>query len=305
MDWKLKALAYRLLQITPFCDSLYEFVQQHVTKSIEVTPERIRQKIDVGNEYWQILREHMPECEVDRLTHMDLGCGWMPTIPFLFYCLGVNNQLLLDIKPHMRWSHVAATVRTFNQIQRDRSAPFLTAVQRPLPPVGDGEGLASYLTRLGIRYIVPYKPEDMFFIAGPKYITCTQVLLHLSRNQLQALFSDIKKCLAQEGGLFAAQVYLYDLFSDIDPTIPKFNKLKYSSFVWDRIISSRFLRYNRLTAGDYRRLLIEAGFEICEFRTSPPKKEDVAELSRMKLAAEFRHIPVEELACRNVVWVVR
>jgi hypothetical protein len=305
MDWRVKALAYQLLQISPFGNSLYEFVQQHVTKSVEATPERIRQKIEVGNDYWRILRQHMPECELDKLTHVDLGSGWMPTIPFLLYCVGVNNQVLLDIKPHMRWNHVAGTVRTFSEIQRQEPAAFPTAVKRPLPPIDNGEMLESYFARLGIRYIAPYGLNDMLAITGLKYITCTQVLLHLSRQQLKALFADVNKCLRQGGGIFAAQVYLYDLFSDADPTIPKFNKLKYSAFVWDRIISSSFLCYNRLTARDYRQLLIEAGFEICEFRTSLPIKEDIEELRTMKLAPEFRHIPVEELACRNLVWVVR
>lgn len=302
MDWRIKALMYKLLGVIPLGSTAYALAQRYLTESIEPTPERILQKVGVAKEYWAILQRHMPDYRAGELVHVDLGAGWIPVIPFFFYLKGINKQVLLDIRHNVRLETVAASVRIFNQVLTELSDA--TDI-RTLPPITDNERIDTYFGRLGIRYCAPYRSEDVLSIKGKKFVTCTQVLLHLLPDEIRTTFAMIKKSLLERGGLFAANVYLYDLFADTDPSISKFNKFKYSDFVWDRIISSHFLRYNRLTAQDYRQLLEEAGFEICEFNVSPPREDDVQELRTMKLARRFRQVPIEQLASRHLKWVVK
>lgn len=302
MDWRMKAILYKLLSVTPFASSWYSFAQRYLTKSVKVTPERVLQKVDVAKEYWAILQRHMPDYRAGELVHVDLGAGWMPVIPFYFYSKGISSQVLLDVRYNLQRESVFETVRMFNLLVGQWSQG---TEQRTLPSMARDERIDVYFSRLGIRYCAPYRLEDILSIRGQKVVTCTQVLMHILPDDLRTICAGIRKSLSVGGGLFVASVYLYDLFADSDPSIPKFNKFKYSDFMWDRIISSRFFRYNRLVAADYRRLLEDAGFEICEFNVSAPLQDDLHELRTMKLASRFRQIPVEQLAGRNLLWVVK
>jgi hypothetical protein len=173
-----------------------------------------------------------------------------------------------------------------------------------MPPLPDEqESLDSYLTRLQVRYAVPFGPSDLVTEHGPTIITATQVLLHLGADELASMFSMVATALAGGRGIFLGTVHLYDLWSDVDRSISRYNKYRFSDFVWNRLINSRLMAYNRLTSGDYRRYLERAGLELLEYAVQGPTPRELDAFRRVPVHRTFEQVPESELASTHLFFV--
>jgi hypothetical protein len=234
---------------------------------------------------------------------VDIGAGWMPTIPLLFYSSGFDRQILLDINPNLDVRIVSDVVQAFRQVvAKDKN--LQSRCQRLPPIVHPFETVETYLTRLGIRYVAPYSEKDLVNDQGFKIVTCTQVLLHLSKHQLRSLFQAVSLALADRG-LFLAPVHLYDIYSDFDKRLSPYNKWRYSDFVWERLINSKMMTFNRLTASEYRRLLEASGLDVIKYHVAEPTDSDLQQFRRTKVHKQFTNVPETELAARYLFFAAR
>jgi hypothetical protein len=303
MRWLLKVGAFKALGVIPGGEAIYHFLQQEVTRSITVTDGRVSQKIQVGMEYLDFVDRVFNVQEFSGITHVDIGAGWMPTIPLLFYSMGFERQLLCDIRLHMRVGLVSDVICSFSQaVSRERRVA--TRCKRMPPPIGPGDTLEGYFTRLGIRYIVPYTVGDLLQEKSPKLITCTTVLEYLNKSQLSSLLQTITHMLG-DGSIFIAIVHFDDPRSYFDESLSRYHKWKYSDFVWEKLINSKMMSFNRLTASEYRKLLEGNGLEIVEFRMNEPTAADLEELRSIKVHKQFSQVPQRDLAARELFLVAR
>src|SRR5438445_13387313 len=113
MDWRLKVAAFKMLSAIPGGSALYRSLQEHVTKSLKPTTDRVGQKLDVGRQYYQALVDLGLADLLLKGTHLDFGTGWHPTIPLLYYSMGTPRQHLFDLVPVMNGQMIEATVSTF------------------------------------------------------------------------------------------------------------------------------------------------------------------------------------------------
>ena len=299
----MKIAAFKLLGLMPGGCAVHRYFQQNITESLRVTEGRVLQRIQVGIEYLDSIEQILIAKDFSRFTHMDIGAGWMPTIPLLFYSSGFDRQLLLDINPNLDARIVSDVVQTFRQlVAKDKT--LQSRCQR-LPPIVDpSETLETYLTRLGIRYVAPYSENDLVSDPGFKIVTCTQGLLHLSKHQLRSLFQAMSLALA-DGGLFLAPVHLYDIYSDFDKALSPYNKWRYSDFVWERLINSKMMTFNRLTASEYRRLLEASGLDVVKYHVPEPSDSELQQLRRIKVHKQFSNVPERELAARYLFFAAK
>jgi hypothetical protein len=302
MNWLHKVIGYKLLAVCPFGDSVYRAMQRTVTRSLDVHAPRVAQKCQVGLHYLERLREHVPAFNASSWAHIDIGAGWMPTIPFLLYSHGIQRQQLYDIRYNMHTETVARVVTVFNQIIR--SERFATGVRRSLPEVLTGQTLEAYFGTLGIEYQAPFSMADINRVDGPRLVTCTQVLDYLRPGSVRELLRGVSGAI-RGGGIFAATVHLHDLYADSDPTLNPYNKFRYSEAVWGRLANGRFLSFNRLTAPDYRRLIEDSGLKPIRFEVTPPGPEDLAALRKVPVDRRFRSIPEEQLAARHLLVIAQ
>lgn len=300
MRWLLKIVAFKVLSFVPKREFLYSFIQRKITHSILPTKENILQKFQVGIQYLEFLNQMNEWHRIQEMVHIDLGAGWMPTIPMFFYSVGVDRQVLCDMRRNMNAQVVSTVVRIFREIVEEKSMVGEIQFQRIPPLVEYGESLDHYFSRLGIQYAATYEARDLLKESGPKLVTCTQVLLYLSVEQIVFLFRMVASALAEGGGVFIATVHLYDLYSDFDHSISGYNKWRYSDFVWEKVINSKLMSFNRLTASDYRRLLEENGFKTIEFRITGPTASDLKEVARLRIHKKFQHIPTSELVAKHL-----
>lgn len=305
MWWMIKVAADQVLSVIPGGEAVASFARKNITRTSYPTEGTVAHKMQVATDYLVFLHRLFRPHDLAQMAHVDIGCGWMPTIPLVFYSVGVQRQVLCDIRRNMKRDTVAETVRIFQRLAR-RSGQQRGGIYQRLPPLmGPQEELDEYFTRIGIRYFVPFKPRDLRADGARKLITATQVLLLLTPAELDSLLDMIAAALSDGGGIFLATVHLYDPYSDADPSLPRYNKYRYSDFVWDRIISSRLARYNRLTASDYRWFLEKHGFELLEFDLTKPTEADIRELRRVPLHPKFRHISETEMASPHLFFAAK
>ena len=301
MPWQIKVAGFKLLSLLPAGELLYQAVQQHLTRSTLPTPPTVQQKLEVGRAYFNLLQKFNRQELLAHATHIDIGCGWMPTIPLLFYALGCDCQLLCDVRRNFTAVTVPGTIEIVRRLLSS-SPQYAGLPLRRLPPPFPPDGQAEeYLASLGMSYVAPYCLEDLVR-PSPLLVTCTQVLMYLTPSEVRELLRALAGTLTA-GDLFIVGVKCYDLYSDCDPGLSPYNKWIYSPLVWESLINSRLMSFNRLTAADYRRLLLECGFQLLFFEETGPTPAELKGLRGLRIHASFQHVPREELAAKEFLAV--
>ena len=304
MNWLAKAAAYRILSALPGGAALYRYSQERITKSLVPTSERVGQKIDVGLKYLDWLTNHGLRERLMAGVHLDFGAGWHPTIPLLYYCLGVNRQHLFDVTANLDGQMVGQTIKIFLAIVTDSQWPHRAKLGRLPAPLEDADW-REYLGRLGVSYHAPYADAFPALVGGVDVVTSTQVLLYVPRSVMPGCLSQVHASL-RPGGVFLASVYLRDILAGNPHTsADKYNHLGYSPESWERWFNSSIMSFNRFKAPDYREMLERAGFEVVHFEVDPATAADYAELDRIRIHRCFQHYTREDLAARGLFFVAR
>lgn len=299
MKWWIKIGAFKGLSLTPGGSALYRWFQENLTRSLLPTAERVSQKIDVGLRYYRFLQSTQAEHLLTQGRHADIGSGWHPTIPLLFYCLGCQAQTLADVVPVMTGKTASQTAATFGKAAHSGRYPELLGER--LARLGAVTWEDWPPRELGWEYRAPYMGWLTGQFSALDLATSTQALLHVPRDVLSSIFRLVHQSL-KPGGFFLATVHLRDLFADADPGITPYNHLRYSPWVWDRLVCSPLMSYNRLKAPDYRRLLLEAGFKIREFQVDPGQPDL---LEKIQIHPSFRSYSREDLSAYHLFWAAQ
>ncbi len=302
MNWLTKIAAFKVLSTLPNGSALYRFGQEYFTKSLVPTRERVDQKIGVGLRYFEWLEQHGFATQFIEGTHLDFGTGWQPTIPLLFYSLGVNRQILFDIVPVLSGELAASTIEAFRANLESPAFPFKNKVQR-LPEIDPANRSSlNALEKLGINYFAPYQRKLDELSEAIDVVTCTQVFLHIDKSVLRQIFRGLHRAL-KKGGKFLATIHLTDLYAHADSRISQYNHLKFSPKTWNGWINSSLMSYNRLKAPDYHELLTEAGFAIRHFEVESPTPNDLKKLDAIKLDPSFLKYSRKDLGAKHLFFV--
>jgi hypothetical protein len=301
MHWLVKVAMFKTLSAIPRGEVGYRWLQERVTGSAGVSREGIGQKLSTGIEYLELAADALETTDWGGYTHIDVGAGWVPTIPLLFHGAGFDRQLLCDVRPNIRPGVLAATVGMFGAAVEGHPRAGAFCHRLPPDPVPEDD-VRGYLGRLGMDYRVPYTLQDIGRVQGPKLVTSTFVLTYLPPRELAQLVQTVATGL-DEGGVFIGQVHFYDDYSMFDRSLPRFNRWRFSEATWDRLVNSRMMWINSLTASDYLDLFKNAGLQLLEFRLQPPTESDLSELDRIPIHPRFQNVPRDELAAGPLLWV--
>lgn len=305
MKWVMKAIAAKILSVAPGGEWIYEFLQENVTKSIRVSEGMVKQKADVGLSYMRRLVNHRtPEWLVGALYY-EFGAGWHLTIPLLFYVLGVQRQNLTDIKRHVKPEILRDVVNTLQQLMPyiATSNPLGTPL-RNLPRFDESQQLEEYLAQLGITYQAPVDARRTEFDDDTfDMITSTQVLLYPSEEDVEKILRESYRVL-KKGGLFVISVHLFDQYSTFDGKISPYNYLKFSDFMWERLLNSDMTYFNRLRGQDYLTLFQQIGYNVKELDFVQPDEQDIELLRNLKINKKFSAYSLKELAIKGMLAIL-
>jgi SAM-dependent methyltransferase len=275
----------------------YSFVQQHVTRSIIMQPQGVRQKADVGLMYLDRVEAAGLPSLLTAGPILEYGAGAFLSIPLLYARLGAKAQIAVDVTRLAREPNVFEVARETNRIDLD---------PRPsrLLPDPAGGALDDYLETLGIRYVAPVGLPLPLASESVATALCTQVFLHPPRESVREIFAEIARVL-RPGGVLVASTHLYDTYWSFDRSLSRFNFLRYSKRTWERWFNSALISYNRLRAPDFRDLLKGLPLEPVVWEATPPTEDDLRELRQIEVHPEFAGYDLADLASTELFFVLR
>lgn len=280
----------------PLVRPAYLAVQKHLTKSVTVTAPMVRQRADLALSYLDRLTRLGIEDLMTHGTILDLGAGWHFTIPLVYYRLGADAQVLLDLHRLADRAIVSATAAEVNALTLPGA--------RRLIPLPQSEDFDRWLGRLGISYQVPDFVPFPVEHGSLRAIFCTEVLCYPDRPVVRAVFEEAVRTLAP-GGVFVASAHLFDINALYDRGLSKFNMLRYSPEIWSRWFRPPITGMNRLRVSDFRELLYGLPLAPVVWEPEMPTADDLAEILQMPLASCFERYQPEDLACPHLFFVLQ
>ena len=295
--WRRRVLAYKAIGYLPFAEKIMDVARllTGTSRGQQGHPAPIRQML-------QMLQRTDKSVKGKRI--LEIGAGWQPVVPALFYGMGAGSILMTDIVKHMRKSYVEATVRYC--IDHAREIANLTSISqddlelrwRKLLP-GSGNWVKQWYD-LGITYKAPFDmTTSKLPMASFDMIYSYSCMNYIPLLQLRKIFS-VSANLLDRSGWIAHNIHVYDDLSSSERE--KWNFLRFSEKEWDRIGNCRLHYQNRLRPSSYTALAQENGFRVTYSEMLPlglPK----GSLDRAKLDEEFKYLPDEEILCGHFLLV--
>jgi hypothetical protein len=256
MDWRLKALAFRVLDL-PGGKHAHYFLQRHVTRN---WPRRATTLDSLQGIARRVVEDYARHVGSTPSSVLEIGAGRDLAVPLALRRLGVAKVTASDVDRLARLDLIQHAAR---QILADQVM------------------LESWesLERFGISYRAPHYVTD-----ADQTVDCScsnEVLEHVPPDQLVRLLAGLR---AVTTGITTHSIDYSDHYARSDGSLSRFNFLKYDDAQWRPFNSGR--QYvNRLRHSDYVRMFHEAGFTILEESSTPG--EPTAEIVD-NVAPQFR-----------------
>ncbi len=266
MRWIAKSVGAKALGALPGADALHYGLQRHVTRSLPAGKRVSRRQRTRAVAHLRAYLEHGPERPLGEASFYEFGAGWDLAVPLAYWTLGVERQVLVDLKPNARLelvNHALRRLRTNRRALRRRAG-------RPVRDPGSSLGsLAELEPRFGIRYLAPIDARATGLPpASVDFVSSTSTLEHIPERDVVPIFAECRRLLRPDG-LLSARIDMRDHFSYADPRVSPYSFLRYSPRAW-RLLNSRLLYQNRLRLSDHLRLIEAAGFEVVSVDAGMP-----------------------------------
>jgi hypothetical protein len=244
----------------------------------------------------------------DAFNVLEVGTGWYPTIPIVFYLSGASEIRTFDIASHLSRKRLALLLDRFCQADEDGSLrrsvsaiqPERMAQLRELRNFVLRESPAECLARINIHASVRDACQTGLPSGSADLICTCFVLEYVPRPALPKLLAEFRR-LASAHSAMVHLLNLADEFASFDSSITEFNFLRYTDRQW-QWRESPLIAVNRYRISDYRELLARAGFVLKEEENVSGPLE---KLNRIKLAPEFqRYDPKDLLVVESLLTAV-
>ena len=291
IDWRRKALAFRLFGVLPGGRSLYYLTQRYVTRTF---PRDLSFHIDWAVEHARTFKEHY-RGDLGSARLFEFGAGWDLFNNLVQWCYGVNRQLVVDI---VRWARA-------DQINHARAYlrahPPPGCVRLPEAPVTEPID-RSLLEAYGIEYRAPADARRIpIGDGGVDLISTTSVLEHIPLPSLEAILRDCHRA-ASPGSISSHVIDYTDHYAHSDAAIGEHNFLRFTDDEWRRYNPD--LHYqNRLRHFEYGRLVESAGFTV--LAEDAIASADAAQgLDTVPRVGRFSMMTTAQLTPRTGHWVL-
>ena len=101
MNWKYKAVLQGCFSTIPGGEPLNYLFQKYVTKTLPTPDTKFASMVSVARTHIDLLGQYWPR-PLSQATFYEFGAGWDMIVPLTFYALGVNRQILVDIRRLLR-----------------------------------------------------------------------------------------------------------------------------------------------------------------------------------------------------------
>lgn len=226
-------------------------------------------------------------------TVLEIGTGWVPTIPYIFHSVGAKKLVLTDVEPLMDEA-TRRQARDFVESQAEDIA-LATGIEQ-------SEILANLRRPLDFDYLCPFDFEQVKKQSAD--IICSRTVLeHISPKILADMIPQMTNALKPAGLMFHI-VDNSDHFEHKDKSISRLNFLRYSKFVWLLTHINKQEYQNRLRHSDYAKLFDVDGLESVLFEGIIDEKSLIA-LASMNTHQDFNSYTDEDKAALTSLILIK
>jgi SAM-dependent methyltransferase len=245
----------------------------------------------------------------DRRT-VEIGTGWAPVVPLLFWAYGQGQCDTFDVAPLLKLDLVMKTIAQM----AERSSKISAAAVDP----DHRREIEQRLNHLGQELVRTGEPNEILQSCNIHYhapsdaaqtglpnqsvdlVFSNTVLEHVPLPEVDLLLRESARILRRDGFM----VHLIDPgdhFSHTDGSVSAINFLRFSEDEFAKY-NTAFMYQNRLRASEWRDLIEHHQFEIVHWRTTVDSRS-LRQLPSFPLNASFSHFASEDL-CTTGIWVV-
>ncbi|MCA1656649.1 MAG: class I SAM-dependent methyltransferase, partial [Actinobacteria bacterium] len=284
MRWLAKAALQKGLSALPHPERANYLLQRHVTRSLPAPENGLRRKFERAVQHVEAYERHGPGPPLGEAVFYEFGAGWDLAVPLSFWALGVERQILVDLRPNLRLPLVDVTIERLHRLAPRLAQGSGRELRDPVrAPLGGAEDLER---RFGIVYRAPCDARDTHLETGwVDFVSNTNTLEHIPADELVPLLTECRRLLRHDGAL-SSRIDLSDHFSHFDRSVSPYNFLRYSDRAW-RLVNSSLLHQNRLRRPDYSTAFARAGLTIVAEKAWTPK-DGAEQLSQLDVAPRFR-----------------
>lgn len=288
MKWLVKAMVQKVLSGLPGGDGLNYLMQRRITGGLPRSPQELLEKFDAALSHYQAALEYGGSAPA---RSFEIGPGWELAVPLCLYMLGVERQVLADLRPLLK-PELLAHAAGFYLAEHDALERRAGRELRRLP----GEALTpAGLEALGISYRAPLDASQSGLAPGSiDLVHSTQVLEHVPPEALIPLMTECARVVSPDG-VVSHTIDLADHYMHFDSACPPYNFLCYGQRVWN-LLNSGLHYQNRLRLSDYLSAMQKAGLELVSQDLCQPTTAQLTCLQQMPLDQRFKSYAPDDLA---------
>ncbi len=284
MNWKIKALLMDIFSCVPFGARLHYGMQRHITKSLPSGDAMFAKIVAQAKRHVEAFERNRGG-KIEEASFYEFGAGWELGIPLSFYCLGVQQQTLIDIRSHLRFDLVNATIDTLRRVGGNLGLRRFP--ERCLPTGSRQAGIRALQEWYGIQYMAPCDarnsglPEQSF-----DFISSSSTMEHIPARDIPPVLKECRRLL-KEDGVMSFLIDYKDHYSYCDEAIGPFNFLRYSDGRW-KLYSPSLYYQNRMRHRDYGEMFSRQKLGVLEEEIIEPSEPELQSLCALVLDPMFR-----------------
>lgn len=295
----LKALVQKTISFLPRAADINLLFQRYVTRGVALDDVHLTYKVEAARDHLRFFASRRAAAGGEPLRVLELGTGWYPIVPLVFYLHGVGPVTSLDIRDWTsKENHLLAIRRLVEWHDRGNLQRYLPHADpgrldrlRQLLARPGGTDLDGINRLIGLTTVVTDARHTGFAENSFDLICSNNTFEHIYPEVLADILTEFVR-LAKRNAVMSHFVDLSDHFAHFDPSIDIYNFLRFSPAAW-RLIDNDIQPQNRLRWSDYLRMYARLGVPVTATEVRPGS---VALVRATALDATFRSYSESDLA---------
>ena len=304
--WIIKALVQKSISFLPASQKINYFFQKNVTGGVILGDEHFGLKIGHARDHFNYFKDSGVRNK--DLTVLELGTGWYPVIPILFYLTGLGRVISVDIQ---QWMNRKTQQDTILKYRDWKQRGLLKDLEPEIEPerwnlLMDVLDHPEDYDQAGVNHLIGLTPRVLdarhldLEDGSVDFICSNNTFEHIHSTVLKEILAEFKRILHPHG-MMSHFIDMSDHFAHFDKRISIYNFLKFSEQAW-KLIDNNIQPQNRLRYRDYLDMYHRLGLPVSQEEI---RKGSLEELSRVKVHSEFSDYSPDELAISHAYIITR
>lgn len=295
--WILKAIVQKTISFLPFSHKINYFFQKNVTKGVFLTDEYFFDRLGHGEEHLKAYAKHHQGLPT---TALELGTGWYPVVPIVFFLCGVEKIYSLDISFLTSKERIQTTLLKFAEAKekgklsawKDAFLPEKWEVLVNLIQSYETVSLEKMLEMMHITYLIEDARKLSLSDDSVDLINSNNTYEHIYPSILHPIMGEFQRVMKRTTGIQSHFIDMSDHFAHFDKSINIYHFLRFTEKQW-AIIDNDIQPQSRLRMQDYLDMYRSWNIPIVDTSWRPG---DLTQVKNTPLATPYKEMTLEQVA---------